>query len=78
LTLAITIAGIFVYVGFGRLEGEVLTQSVFPSLIALAGTALGFYFGAQSRSESPPADRGATQQQKPEAGGTDADTAPEP
>jgi hypothetical protein len=30
----------------------VLTQSVFPSLIALAGTALGFYFGSQSANGS--------------------------
>jgi len=30
------------------LEGSVITQSIFPSVIALAGTALGFYFGSQS------------------------------
>jgi len=42
------IGGVLVFVGLGRLDGTVITQSIFPSLIALAGTALGFYFGSQS------------------------------
>jgi hypothetical protein len=46
--LSFVIGGILLFIGAGRLEGTVLTQSVFPSLIALAGTALGFYFGAQA------------------------------
>jgi hypothetical protein len=59
--LTFAIGGIIVFIGLGRLDGTVLTQSVFPSLIALAGTALGFYFGSQSNSKiggkpSPPAN----------------------
>lgn len=50
--LAFTIGGVLVFIGLGRLDGGVLTQSVFPSLIALAGTALGFYFGSQSTKDS--------------------------
>jgi len=50
--LTFAIGGVLVFIGLGRLEGTVLTQSVFPSLIALAGTALGFYFGSQSNKDS--------------------------
>lgn len=46
--LSFVIGGVLMFIGLGRLEGSVLTQSVFPSLIALAGTALGFYFGSQA------------------------------
>lgn len=46
--LTFTIGGVLAFIGLGRLDGTVLTQSVFPSLIALAGTALGFYFGSQT------------------------------
>lgn len=46
--LSFVIGGILMFIAIGRLEGTVLTQSVFPSLIALAGTALGFYFGAEA------------------------------
>ena len=46
--LTLVIGGVLVFVALGRLDGTVITQSVFPSLIALAGTALGFYFGSQS------------------------------
>jgi hypothetical protein len=46
--LALVIGGVLVFVGLGQLEGSVITQSIFPSVIALAGTALGFYFGSQS------------------------------
>ena len=45
--LTFAIGGVLAFIGLGRLEGTVLTQSIFPSLIALAGTALGFYFGSQ-------------------------------
>jgi hypothetical protein len=48
--LTFAIGGVLVFIGTGRLDGTVLTQSVFPSLIALAGTALGFYFGSQSNN----------------------------
>jgi hypothetical protein len=50
--LTFAIGGVLVFIGSGRLDGTVLTQSVFPSLIALAGTALGFYFGSQSNGTS--------------------------
>jgi hypothetical protein len=50
--LTFTIAGVLVFVGLGRLDGAVITQSIFPSLIALAGTALGFYFGSQSAAKN--------------------------
>jgi len=46
--LTFVIGGVLVFVALGRLDGTVITQSVFPSLIALAGTALGFYFGSQT------------------------------
>ena len=46
--LGFTVAGILVFIALGRLDGTVITQSIFPSLIALAGTALGFYFGSGS------------------------------
>jgi len=48
--LALIVGGVLFFVGSGRLEGTVLSQSIFPSLIALTGTALGFYFGAQTTS----------------------------
>jgi hypothetical protein len=48
LLLAFSIGGVLFFIGMGRLEGTVLTQSVFPQLITLVGTALGFYFGSQS------------------------------
>jgi hypothetical protein len=50
--LTFAIGGVLVFIGLGRLEGTVLTQSIFPSLVALAGTALGFYFGSQTAKES--------------------------
>jgi hypothetical protein len=43
--LGFTVAGVLVFVALGRIDGAAVTQSIFPSLIALAGTALGFYFG---------------------------------
>lgn len=68
--LTFVIGGVLGFVGLGRLEGTVITQSVFPSLIALAGTALGFYFGSQtgkngdspnsSNAPSTPSANGAT------------------
>ena len=50
--LTFAIGGVLVFVGLGRLDGTVITQSIFPSLVALAGTALGFYFGSQSGKNS--------------------------
>jgi hypothetical protein len=52
--LTFAIGGVLVFIGLGRLDGTVLTQSIFPSLVALAGTALGFYFGSQTAKESGP------------------------
>jgi hypothetical protein len=54
--LTFAIGGVLVFIGLGRLEGTVLTQSIFPSLIALAGTALGFYFGSQSSKDAGSTD----------------------
>jgi hypothetical protein len=53
--LTFAIGGVLVFVGLGRLDGSVITQSIFPSLIALAGTALGFYFGSQTGKADSPA-----------------------
>lgn len=50
--LTLTIGGMIVFVGMGRLDGVTLAQSVFPSLVTLAGTALGFYFGSQTARNS--------------------------
>jgi len=50
--LTFAIGGVLAFVGLGRLDGTVITQSIFPSLVALAGTALGFYFGSQSAKNS--------------------------
>jgi len=44
--LAFAVGGVLAFVGLGRIDGNVITQSIFPSLVALAGTALGFYFGS--------------------------------
>jgi hypothetical protein len=46
--LAFLIGGALWFIGMGRLDGGALTQSILPSVIALAGTALGFYFGTQA------------------------------
>jgi hypothetical protein len=46
--LGFTVAGVLVFVALGRIDGTAVTQSIFPSLIALAGTALGFYFGTEA------------------------------
>jgi hypothetical protein len=48
--LGLAVVGIFALVWIGRLPGEVLIQGIFPSLVALAGTATGYYFGGQARS----------------------------
>jgi hypothetical protein len=51
-SLMLATVGIFALVWTGRLPGEVLIQGVFPSLVPLAGTSTGYYFGGQSRSGS--------------------------
>jgi hypothetical protein len=56
--LTFAIGGVLAFVGLGRLDGTVITQSIFPSLVALAGTALGFYFGSQSGKNSDSAAPG--------------------
>ena len=48
--LALTIGGIFYLVAIDKLEATTLTQTVLPALVGLVGTALGFYFGGESRS----------------------------
>jgi hypothetical protein len=56
--LTFAIGGVLAFIGLGLLDGSVLTQSIFPSLVALSGTALGFYFGSQS---APSGDRKAAE-----------------
>jgi PKD domain len=58
---------VLAFVGLGRLDGTVITQSIFPSLVALAGTALGFYFGSSQSARS--SDSGKTRD-----GGASSDT----
>jgi hypothetical protein len=58
--LTFVIGGVLAFVGLGRLDGTVITQSVFPSLIALAGTALGFYFGSQVGKNSDSSNSSGT------------------
>jgi len=63
--LALVIGGVLVFVGLGRLDGTVITQSIFPSLIALAGTALGFYFGSESGKGGKNADASSSSDRQP-------------
>lgn len=49
--LAFVIGGVLLFIGTGQLAASTLVQSIFPSLVTLAGTALGFYFGAQSAKD---------------------------
>ncbi len=49
--LTLTIGGVLLFVGTGKIKSDVLTQSIFPSLVTLTGTALGFYFGSQSTKD---------------------------
>lgn len=58
--LTLAIGGVLAFVGLGRVDGTVITQSIFPSLVALAGTALGFYFGSQSGKNSDSRASGAS------------------
>jgi hypothetical protein len=46
-----TIGAVIFFVGIGQIQGSVLTESIFPSLVTLTGTALGFYFGSQTAKE---------------------------
>jgi hypothetical protein len=48
--LTFAVGGVMAFVGLGKIEGSVMSQSIFPSLVALAGTALGFYFGSGKAS----------------------------
>ena len=57
--LTFAIGGILAFVGLGRLDGTVITQSIFPSLVALAGTALGFYFGSSKSGDAGTPGSGA-------------------
>lgn len=74
--LTFAIGGVLAFIGLGRLEGTVLSQSIFPSLVALAGTALGFYFGSQTARSSDqtasqlPAFQPAMSQPSPLGGGS--------
>ena len=70
--LTFAIGGVLVFVGLGRLDGTVITQSVFPSLIALAGTALGFYFGSQVAKNSDSSTSASSGKPNPPAGNNQA------
>ncbi len=71
--LTFAIGGVLVFIGLGRLDGTVLTQSIFPSLVALAGTALGFYFGSQTSKESGSSPGAGTNAGGASTGGTTSD-----
>lgn len=49
--LFVTIGAVLFFIGYGR-DDDVLTQSVMPAVIALVGTALGFYFGQEARDNN--------------------------
>lgn len=71
--LAFVIGGVLFCVASGRVEGTVLTQSIFPALVTLAGTALGFYFGGRTNKAAettPPRPAPA----RTEGGGTGGTT----
>lgn len=74
--LTFAIGGVIAFIGLGRLDGTVLTQSIFPSLVALAGTALGFYFGSQTAKDSAKDPDSPPGQAGPQTGanGTDRTT----
>ena len=57
--LTFAIGGVLLFVGLGLLDGSAITQSIFPSLVALAGTALGFYFGSQNNQAGGAAPSGS-------------------
>lgn len=46
--LVVVVVAAMMFVGMGILEGAVVVQSVLPSIVALTGTALGFYFGTHA------------------------------
>jgi hypothetical protein len=48
LLLTFTLIAIFVLASF-RINTDALTQTIFPSVATLVGSALGFYFGAEFR-----------------------------
>ncbi len=66
--LAFTVGGMLLFVGLGVIDGEDLIQSVFPSLVTLTGTALGFYFGSRDATENTARGEG-TLSGTPPAGG---------
>ncbi len=45
--IALVVTGAMYFVASGRLDGTVISQGLFPALLTLAGTALGFYFGSE-------------------------------
>jgi len=52
LILAGLVGAVVFLVGLGRLDATAITQTVFPTLQTLVATALGFYFGAQTVTNS--------------------------
>jgi len=64
--LTFMIGGVLAFIGFGLLDGSALTQSIFPSVVTLVGTALGFYFG--TRQSENQRQQGGTASQLPSDG----------
>ena len=54
--LILTVVGVLFFIAFDKLDGTALTESVLPAVVALAGTALGFYFGQNTTTRDE--DRG--------------------
>lgn len=50
--LTFMIGGVIAFIGFGLLDATALTQSIFPSVVTLVGTALGFYFGTRQNIDN--------------------------
>lgn len=50
--LTFMIGGVLAFIGFGLLDATALTQSIFPSVVTLVGTALGFYFGTRQNIDN--------------------------
>jgi hypothetical protein len=55
--LILTVVGVLFFIAFDKLDGTALTESVLPAVVALAGTALGFYFGQNTTTRDE--DRGS-------------------
>jgi hypothetical protein len=48
LLLTGIVAAVFTFVGIGVIPPRYLVETIFPSVVTLVGTALGFYFGSRT------------------------------